>query len=164
MSICKKEVFADFFHKQVKALRNFLFYRFGDDDQANDVAQEAFVALWQNCGRVSYDGARSYIYKVAYNKALKKKAHEKVVLTYQQSANHKNENHESPEFLLEEKQFKERLLTAIANLNETQRVAFLMHRIDKMKYSEIAEHLGITVKAVEKRIHLAMKALKNELR
>lgn len=163
-SICRKEVFADFFKTQVKALRNFLFYRFGDSDQANDMTQEAFVALWQNCHRVPYDGARSYLYKVANNKVLKEKAHEKVVLTYQQKGNHAVENYESPQYLLEEKQFKERLLTAIANLNETQRVAFLMHRIDKMKYTEIADALGIGVKAVEKRIHLAMQALKKELK
>lgn len=163
-SICKQEVFAEFFKKQVKALRNFLFYRFGDSDQANDMTQEAFVALWQNCHRVPYDGAQSYLYKVANNKTLKVKAHEKVVLTYQQHGEHRVENYESPQYLLEEKQFKERLLEAIANLNETQRVAFLMHRIDKMKYVEIADALGIGVKAVEKRIHLAMQALKKELK
>lgn len=163
-SICKQEVFAAIFKKQVKALRNFLFYRFGDSDQANDMTQEAFVALWQNCHRVPYETAQSYLYKVAHNKALKVKAHEKVVLTYQQQAEHMAENYESPQFLLEEKQFKDQLLTAIAGLNETQRVAFLMHRVDKMKYTEIADALGIGVKAVEKRIHLAMQALKKELK
>lgn len=163
-SMCKQEVFADFFKKQVKALRNFLFYRFGDTDQANDMTQEAFVALWQNCDRVSLDAAQAYVFKVAQNKSLKLKAHEKVVLTYQQRSDHRAEHNESPQFLLEEKQFKERLLKAISNLNETQRIAFLMHRIDKKKYSEIAEILGIGVKAVEKRIHLAMQALKNELK
>ncbi|GHE42038.1 RNA polymerase sigma factor [Sphingobacterium griseoflavum] len=162
-SICKKEIFAAFFHKQVKALRNFLFYRYGNQDQANDMAQEAFVALWQNCHRVPYNGAQAYLYKVANNKTLKIKAHEKVVLTYQQRKGYNEENHESPQFLLEEKQFKEQLLQAIARLKETQRVAFLMHRIDKMKYAEIAEALGISVKAVEKRIHLAMLALKDQL-
>jgi len=162
-SICKKEVFAAFFQKQVKALRNFLFYRYGNQDQANDMAQEAFVALWQNCHRVPYAGAQAYLYKVANNKTLKVKAHEKVVLTYQQRSSYNEENYESPQFLLEEKQFKEQLLQAIAGLKETQRVAFLMHRIDKMKYAEIADALGISIKAVEKRIHLAMLALKDQL-
>jgi len=55
------------------------------------------------------------------------------------------------------------LLTAIQNLNETQRVAFLMHRIDKKKYAEIAEELNISVKAVEKRIHLALLQLRKKL-
>ena len=51
---------------------------------------------------------------------------------------------------------------AIQNLNETQRVAFLMHRIDGKKYAEIAAELEISVKAVEKRIHLALVELRKE--
>ena len=38
-----------------------------------------------------------------------------------------------------------------------------MHRIDGKKYSEIAEELNISVKAVEKRIHLALIELKKEI-
>lgn len=162
-SLCREEVFTRFFKEQVKNLRHFLFYRFGDQDQSKDIAQEAFVLLWQHCEHVPYDSARSYVYTVAYNKALKVKAHEKVILTYEQGNLHKTENNESPQFLLEEKQFKEKLVKAISNLNETQRVAFLMNRIDKLKYAEIASILGISIKAVEKRIHLAMVALKKDL-
>lgn len=163
-SICKEGVFTRFFNEHVKALRHFLYYRFGNKDQAKDIAQEAFAALWQNCERVPYEGARSYIYTVAYNKSLKVKAHEKVVMKYSEHGNHETESHESPQFLLEEKQFKAKLLRAISNLNETQRVAFLMNRVDKLKYAEIADILGIGIKAVEKRIHLAMVALKKELK
>jgi RNA polymerase sigma-70 factor (ECF subfamily) len=63
---------------------------------------------------------------------------------------------------LEEDQFKSKLLLAIEKLNETQRVAFLMHRIDGKKYAQIAEELAISVKAVEKRIHLALVELRKE--
>ena len=51
---------------------------------------------------------------------------------------------------------------AIQKLNETQRVAFLMHRIDGKKYAEIAEELGISIKAVEKRIQIALQELRKE--
>ena len=37
-----------------------------------------------------------------------------------------------------------------------------MHRIDGKKYAEIATELGISVKAVEKRIHLALLELRKE--
>ena len=56
------------------------------------------------------------------------------------------------------------MLTAINQLNDTQRVAFLMHRIDGKKYSEIAEELNISIKAVEKRIHLALLELRKEFK
>jgi RNA polymerase sigma-70 factor (ECF subfamily) len=38
-----------------------------------------------------------------------------------------------------------------------------MHRIDGKKYAEIALELNISVKAVEKRIHLALIELKKEI-
>ena len=38
-----------------------------------------------------------------------------------------------------------------------------MNRIDKLSYKEIAEKLSISVKAVEKRIHNALIALRKEI-
>jgi RNA polymerase sigma-70 factor (ECF subfamily) len=39
-----------------------------------------------------------------------------------------------------------------------------MHRIDGKKYAEIAEELNISVKAVEKRIHIALLELRKEFK
>jgi RNA polymerase sigma-70 factor (ECF subfamily) len=64
---------------------------------------------------------------------------------------------------MEEQQFKIKLEKAIENLTEAQRTAFLLHRIEGKKYVEISEMLGITVKAVEKRIHGALLSLRNEI-
>ena len=65
---------------------------------------------------------------------------------------------------MEEEQFKAKLQKAIAKLSEAQRSAFLLHRIDGKKYYEIAEILGISVKAVEKRIHGALVELRKEIK
>jgi DNA-directed RNA polymerase specialized sigma24 family protein len=54
-------------------------------------------------------------------------------------------------------------LNAVESLNETQKTAFLMHRIDGKKYHEIAEELNIGVKAVEKRIHIALVELRKKI-
>jgi RNA polymerase sigma-70 factor (ECF subfamily) len=85
-----------------------------------------------------------------------------VVVNYQKNNSLNDRSNENPEFLLEEEQFKSKLLNAIDRLNETQRVAFLMHRIDGKKYAQIAEELNISVKAVEKRIHLSLVELRKE--
>jgi RNA polymerase sigma-70 factor (ECF subfamily) len=85
-------------------------------------------------------------------------------LKYEKEFSGLDKTNENPEFILEEKQFGNKLLKAIENLNETQRVAFLMHRIDGKKYSEIAEELNIGIKAVEKRIHLALLELRKEIK
>lgn len=159
---CKEIVFSAFFKNHSKALRNFLYYKFGNQDQAEDITQEAFIKLWQNCKDVPIEKAKSYIYTIANNATLNVIAHQKVVLNYSKASNHSDKTNENPEFLMEEEQFKTKLLLAIDKLNETQRVAFLMHRIDGKKYSVIAEELNISVKAVEKRIHLALLELRKE--
>ncbi len=160
--LCKEIIFSNFFNIHVKSLRNYLIYKFGNQEQAEDLTQEAFIKLWQNCSDVPIAKAKSYIYTIATNSSLNVIAHEKVKLNYKNNNAHSDRSYESPEFILEEKQFKDKLLTAIDNLNETQRVAFLMHRIDGKKYAEIAGELNISVKAVEKRIHLALVELRKE--
>jgi RNA polymerase sigma-70 factor (family 1) len=159
---CKETVFSDFFFKNSKPLRNYLLYKFGNQDHAEDVTQEAFIKLWQNCADVPIEKAKSYVYTIANNASLNIISHQKVVLNYAKSTPKKESTNESPEFILEEDQFKSKLLLAIEKLNETQRVAFLMHRIDGKKYAQIAEELAISVKAVEKRIHLALVELRKE--
>jgi RNA polymerase sigma-70 factor (family 1) len=160
---CNEAAFSSFFETHAKNLRNFLFYKFGNSDQAEDMTQDAFIKLWQNCAQVPIDKAKSYLYTVATNSSLNEITHQKVVLKYEKNFSGLDKTNENPEFLLEEKQFKTKLLTAIENLNETQRVAFLMHRIDGKKYHEIAEELNISVKAVEKRIHIALVQLRKEI-
>lgn len=159
-NVCDETVFTDFFKKHVKPLRNYLLYKFGDYSQAEDVAQNVFLKLWQNCTDVPLEKAKSYIYTIAVNTSLNIVSHKNVILDYEKSNPSHDRNHENPEFLLEEQEFKTKLYATIENLPETQRVAFLMNRIDGKKYSEIAEELSISVKAVEKRIHLALLELR----
>ena len=160
---CNELVFSSFFKAHIKALRNFLFYKYGNEDQAEDLTQEAFIKLWQNCASVPIEKAKSYIYTIANNSSLNEIKHKKVVLQYEKQHTGLDKTNENPEFILEEKQFKTKLLKSIEDLNETQRVAFLMHRIDGKKYSEIAEKLNISVKAVEKRMHLALVELRKKI-
>jgi RNA polymerase sigma-70 factor (family 1) len=160
---CNESSFSIFFKDHVKALRNFLTYKFGNSEQAEDVTQEAFIKLWQNCKEVPLSKAKSFLYTVANNISLNQYAHQKVVLNYEKNFSGSDKTYESPEFIIEEEQFKNKLLSAIQNLNETQRVAFLMNRIDGKKYHEIAEELNISVKAVEKRIHIALVELRKQI-
>ena len=161
--VCEESLFSMIFRSHSKTLRNFLHYKFGDLEKANDLTQEAFVKLWEHCAEVSSVKARSYLYTVANNLALNKIAHKKVVLAYEKNNSAAVSDSYNPEFLMEEREFEKKLSAAIANLTESQRVAFLMHRIDGKKYSEIAETLEISVKAVEKRISGALVSLRREI-
>jgi RNA polymerase sigma-70 factor (ECF subfamily) len=64
---------------------------------------------------------------------------------------------------LEEQEYKEKLERALAALPENQRTTFLLNRIDGKKYAEIADMEGVSVKAIEKRMHLALKSLRERI-
>ena len=163
IGICDETVFSVFFRKNVKALRNYLYFKYGNEEQSNDITQDAFIKLWENCADVPPEKAKSFLYTVANNATLNQIAHQKVVLNYAKIAPNLDQTNINPEYILEEEQFKMKLEMAIGNLTETQRTAFLLHRIEGKKYAEIAEMLGISVKAVEKRIHGALVSLRNTI-
>ena len=161
-NICDETLFSSAFNKYSKDLHNFLYYKFGERLDPKDKVQEAFVKLWQNCAKVTPNKAKSYLFTIANNMMLNEVAHQKVVLNYQKlpTKNHTNEN---PEFLLEEQQYMEKLQKALSNLTEAQRTAFLMNRIEGKKHREIAKLLGISTKAVEKRIYGALNKLREDI-
>ena len=68
--ICEEIVFSNFFKSHAKALRNYLLYKYGNEEQAEDVTQEAFIKLWENCANVPLEKAKSFLYTVANNTSL----------------------------------------------------------------------------------------------
>lgn len=161
-SVCEKKNFDFIFNEHFEAARNYLYYKCGDLQQAEDLAQDAFVKLWRNCAKVIFETAKQYIFKICNNAFLNEVAHQKVILRHQ-STNREDSNHESPDFIMEEEEFKTKLENAINGLSEKEREVFLLSRIDTKSYKEIAEITGITVKAVERRMSLAFVKLRELL-
>lgn len=161
-NVCQEQIYNSIYEAHGQSLWNFAYYKCGDQDDASDLVQEAFVKLWKNCSKVTAAKAKSFLFTVANNSFLNAVAHKKVVLNYR-AVQDQGVNKQSPEFLLEEQQYGERLQAAIDRLTEAQRTAFLMNRIDGKKYKQIAEELDISVKAVEKRISQALSSLKKNL-
>ena len=161
-NICNQNLFKVFFKKHSKNLHDFLYYKFGERLNPQDKVQDAFIKLWENCKKVPPNKAKSYVYTIANNLMLNEVAHQKVVLKHQKNKPKEHSN-ESPEFLMEENQYRKKLENAIANLTEAERVAFLMNRTEGKRFKEIAEILDISTKAVEKRIYGALKKLRKEI-
>ncbi|MBU2922397.1 RNA polymerase sigma factor [Winogradskyella psychrotolerans] len=161
-NICESQLFERLYNKHAKNLHDFLYYKFGQQLNPQDKVQEAFIKLWQNCGKISPEKAKSYLFTTANNLMLNAVAHQKVVLKYNKQPQ-KHSTNETPEFVLQEKEYHQKLQNALNNLTEAQRVAFLMNRVEGKRFKEIAKLLDISVKAVEKRIYGALKKLREEI-
>ncbi len=162
-SVCEEKNYEILYDMHGKDLYSFIYYKCGNPDQAADLVQEAFIKLWKNCEKVIFEKSKSYLFTIINNGFLKQVAHNKVKLNYTIRGNYDKEENENPEFLLEEKEYMDTLENAISNLTIGQREVFLLNRIEKKKYKEIAEMLSISVKAVEKRMHLALVKLREDL-
>jgi len=159
---CEEHVYSALFKKHSKNLHDFLYYKFGAKLNPKDKVQDAFIKLWDNCKKVPPEKAKSFLYTTANNLMLNAVVHQKVVLKHQNKPQRHSTN-ESPEFILEEKQYSDKLQKALDNLTEAQRIAFLMNRAEGKRFKEIAELLDISVKAVEKRIYGALKKLREDI-
>jgi RNA polymerase sigma-70 factor (ECF subfamily) len=162
-SVCEQKNFEEIFNKHSQTLRNFIYYKCGDTQQAEDIVQESYIKLWDNCAKVMFEKAKSFLYTVASNRFLNEVAHKKVVLEHQRRSPSPDRTNETPQFILEEEEFHQKLKKVIADLPEKQREVFLLSRIDKKRYVEIAEIVGVSVKAVEKRMSKALLTLKEQI-
>ena len=160
--VCEEQQYASLYSQHVGGVRNFLYYKCGDLDQAEDLAQEAFIRLWQHCAKVAMDTAKGFLFTTANRLFLNLVSHQKVVLRFEKE-NAANSQVPSPAFEMEEQEFKERLEAAISDLPDRQRQIFLLNRIDKMSYKEIADAMEISVKGVEKSLGKVMKKLRTSV-
>lgn len=162
-NLCEESYFSEFYIKNVQSATNFAYYKSGDSDAALDIVQDAFAKIWENCSQIDYTKVKTYLFTTVNNLFLNTVKHQKVVMAFAKDTPALDKTDQSPEYLLEEEEFKIKLQNAIASLSEAQREVFLMNRIDGKKYREIADELGISQKAVEKRMSGALKTLKEQI-
>ncbi len=160
--VCEEKLFSRLFKQHSKDLHDFIYYKYGENIDPEDKVQEAYIKLWDNCKKVSIQKAKSFLFTVANNLSLNQLKHNKVKLKFQQ-VEHNDRTNENPEFLLQEKEYLLKYQKALSTLTEAQRVAFLLNRTEGKKHKEIAEYLGISRKAVEKRIYGALEKLRKEI-
>ncbi|MEQ9426775.1 MAG: RNA polymerase sigma-70 factor [Cyclobacteriaceae bacterium] len=151
--------FRELFDTYFKQVKNFIYYKLGDADAAEDIAQECFMKVWENRDKVKPESAKSYLYTIANNLTINQLKRQKVIYKFM-SRKVKTDHGETPQYEMELSEFDKHLQNAITALSEKQRIVFLMNRIDSLTYAEIAERLEISVKAVEKRMTGALMALR----
>ena len=162
-NVCEEKVFSKIYKEYAEDLHYYLYYKYGADHDPNDTVQDAFSKLWQKCKEVVFEKAKGFVFMVAKNMMLNKIKHQKVVLKYLEVPP-KDYTNESPEFLMEERQFYSKYQKALAKLTEEQRAAFLLNKVEGKKQQEVADMLNITKKVAEYRIYSAFKIIKEEIK
>jgi RNA polymerase sigma-70 factor (family 1) len=158
----EKQEFKEIFDALYDPIKNFIYYKTSDIELAEDIAQETFLKVWEKRDTVKKETIKPFLYTIANNIFINKIQQNKVNFKFVNSQ--KSKNHvESPEYELEMKEFDKKLQNTLSMLSEKNRVVFLMNRIDGMTYAEIAKNIGISVKAVEKRMQNSLAYLRKQI-
>ena len=142
-------------------------------EEAEDVAQEVFVEVYQTIGRFRGDAALStWLYRLATSRALKNRqkarakkrfAYFTSLLGFDNAVLHEMPDHAHPLALLEGQQQLRLLLDRVAQLPNQQQVAFTLRHEQELSYEEIAGILNTTVPAVESLLFRARQTLRKYL-
>lgn len=133
-----------------------------DTEEASDVVQETFIAIWQKRGELASIGSlKAYLFSIARYKSLRNISLNLSEERYRESLlNFFNDCDESPELKLIATEMETFLESRIQSLPERMREVFLLSRREQLSYAEIAARLNISDKTVKKQIHNALKYLR----
>jgi len=159
--LTKKE-FKICFDQWFDELRNYISYRCCDTELATDIVQEAYLRIWEK--NIVYQGkkTRGLLYKIARDLWISQHRKSHSAEKYKLHFSFREERNETVDQLYYQ-ELKEQYEKALIELPEKRRVVFLMSRMENLTYGEIAMRLDISVKAVEKRMSLALQDLRNKL-
>lgn len=145
-----------------------------NESDAEDVAQEVFIQVYRSIGTFKSEAKLStWIYRITTTRALDllraRKSKKRFGLlkrlweTEEESPVENISDFNHPGVSLERKEEAAQLMTAIAQLPENQKVAFVLHKLEGLSYLEIAEVMGNTLPAVESLMHRARLNLRKIL-
>ena len=157
--------FEQLFKSHYKALHAYANVMLRDEDTAEEIVQSMFLRFWEKRSLLNIQTSiKAYLYKCVHNDSLNYIKHQTIKTKYQDYAVHSmNDHHEPASSRVELNELQSRLQEALKELPEQCRTIFQMSRFEELKYKEIAEQLGISIKTVENQMGKALKILRLKL-
>lgn len=150
--------FGVFFDLHYRKVFRALLLMSGDRHEAEDVAQEAFVKLFEKWDRVgSMDDPTGYLYRTALNE---RRDRQRRILRWKRRSLFERGD---PDATSVTAVARADIFRALGRLTEDQRAAVVLVEYVGMDPSEAAPLLGISADAARARLHRARVALREEL-
>lgn len=134
----------------------------GNDAEAEDVAQETLIRLWNNAGRFDRKRARlsTWLYRITSNLCIDRLRGRKV-----EPLDDVPEIRTDPEQdrSVHEQQLSARMDTALRGLPERQRLALTLFHYQELGMKEAADIMDVSVEALESLLARARRSVKKEL-
>jgi len=152
------------FKKHHGGLCNLAWRLLNDQQQAKDVVQEVFIAIWQRRAEIDLSSSmKSYLYKAVSNASLNELRKQAKVVRLDQKTAEELIALEQIDMGDSEK-IEKAVRAAINRLPPKCKTIFVLSKYQGLKYREIAGQLDVSVKTVESQMGIALGKLRKELR
>jgi len=137
----------------------------GCPDEAEELAQEVFVRVWEHRERWTAGGsAQSYLYRIMRNLVLLRSRHEDVCARAEDEIRLHSPRVPTPAEVAVRSELREAFEDALRALPERRREAFLLVRMRELGLEEAAEIMEVTKRTVANHVYLAAQDLEKALR
>lgn len=163
--------FEELYHRHKNPLYRFIIRQCGDEEQAKDIAQEVWLNIHKACGRyVPSAKFTTWLYRIAHNRIIDyyRRSRKGLPVSYDDESLSEEQmlnldNRYLPEQLAQFAQDTERLLNAIASLQEAQREVALLHFEMGFSVHEIAKITQINPETAKSRLRYALKKIRQKV-
>lgn len=157
-------LFESIFKSNYKNLHIYAISLVKDSAVADEIVQNVFYKLWEKKEKVKIQTSiTAYLYRSVYYESLNLIKHAKVNESYKKYVSNTTKDHESPGDTASLKQLQQKIDTALNELPEQCRAIFHLIRFEELKYRDVADKLGISVKTVENQMGKALRVLRTKL-
>ncbi len=154
--VAYEKVFTTFY----KRLHAYAFLLVKDSHLAEEAVQEVFYRLWEQRGKVQiHASVQAYLYTMVHHECLRELKRRKPVALLEKHAA-SMPGREDAAGKVQQSQLEEEFLHALNQLPERCRLVFQLNRVEKLKYRQVAEQLGLSEKTVENQMGKALKLLR----
>ncbi|WP_186758688.1 RNA polymerase sigma-70 factor [Echinicola salinicaeni] len=163
-SLIDEKVFEATFKSHFQALHGYACALLKDEDEAKEIVQNVFLKLWEKREQIHIEtSVKAYLYQMVYRNSMNTIRHEKVKQKHQNITKYQSISAPVQKDEGDDSELMGMLKLALQSLPEKCRKVFLLSRYESLKYQEIADRLGISVKTVEAHMGKALKHLRVEL-
>lgn len=166
LSASSEQEFEQLFKEHFKSLYAYAFTILKNEAIAEETVQHVFYKIWEKkVPETIQTSLKAYLYKAVYHESLNYLKHQKIKARYHVHVMHQSKNHidqgASRKILV--KELEEKIRDAMNALPQQCRTIFQLSRFEGLKYQEIADQLGISIKTVENQMGKALKQLRVKL-
>ena len=160
------EAFGHLYERYVDRIYNYIYYRIGDHDEAEDLTARTFYQALDKIGKYEHRGApfSAWLYRIAHNLVAnwrrQRARHRSLSLD---DIPHASDHLPGPVATMETKERREALLSAIRRLPADRQQLLFLKFIDRLPNAQIGEMMGRTESSIKSLYHRTLLVLRDDL-